>query len=87
MDTPHEVAVERLVTYRGFSEVDAWNRVTSQATREDRVAAADFVVDNSGSPEHLDDEVERAWAWMATLEHVDPPTVRPPKTPSPASDG
>ena len=59
MDTPHEVAVERLVTYRGFSEVDAWNRVTSQATREDRVAAADFVVDNGGSPEHLDEEVER----------------------------
>jgi dephospho-CoA kinase len=79
VDTPHEVAVERLVTYRGFSEVDAWNRVTSQATREERVAAADFVVDNSGSPEHLDEEVERAWAWIGTLDHVDPPAPREKK--------
>jgi len=73
VDTPHEVAVERLVTHRGFSEVDAWNRVTSQASREDRVAAADFVVDNGGTPEQLDAEVERLWAWIATVPQVDPP--------------
>ena len=47
------------------------------------MAAADFVVDNSGSPEHLDEEVERLWAWMATLEHVDPPTARPPEDAQP----
>jgi dephospho-CoA kinase len=79
VDAPHEIAVERLVKYRGFSEVDAWNRVTSQASREDRVAAADFVVDNSGTPEQLDAEVERLWAWIATLDEVAPPPVRPSK--------
>ena len=79
VDTPHEVAVDRLVTYRGFSDVDAWNRVTSQASREERVAAADFVVDNGGSPEALDAEVERLWAWIGTLGHVDPPAPREKK--------
>jgi dephospho-CoA kinase len=73
------VAVERLVRQRDFSEVDAWNRVTSQATRENRVAAADFVVDNGGSPEQLDAEVERLWAWVATLEQVPPPSPKPAK--------
>jgi dephospho-CoA kinase len=36
-------------------------------SREDRLAKADFVVDNSGTEADLDAEVERAWAWIQSL--------------------
>jgi dephospho-CoA kinase len=55
------------VRFRGFSEADARARIASQMSREDRRAAADFVIDNSGSEADLDREVRRAWRWIATL--------------------
>jgi dephospho-CoA kinase len=67
VDVDPEVAIDRLVTFRGFSETDARNRVASQMSREDRRARADFVIDNSGDREALLLEVESAWAWIATL--------------------
>jgi dephospho-CoA kinase len=76
VDLPPEVAVERLVRYRGFDEVDAWSRIGRQATREDRLAAADFVVDNSGPAEALDDQVDRLWAWAQGREQVPAPGCR-----------
>jgi dephospho-CoA kinase len=77
VDTPPEVAVARLVAYRGFSEDDAWARVRNQATREARLALADIVVDNSGTPEQLDVEMERVWAWLADRPEVPPSSVDP----------
>jgi dephospho-CoA kinase len=44
-----------------------------QVSREERVAKADFVIDNSGTPEALDEAVDRAWAWIATLPDEPPP--------------
>ena len=67
VDLDPEVAVARLVEQRGFDEADARARIANQATREDRLALADFVVDNSGSPEDLDAEVDRLWAWLDGL--------------------
>lgn len=68
VDTPPETAVERLVAHRGFREEDARARMAAQASREERLAIADFVVDNSGAESALDAEVDRCWAWLATLE-------------------
>ena len=67
VDTPVEVAIERLVTWRGFDRSDAEARVAAQATREQRRAIADFVVDNSGTVEDLDAEIDRCLAWLGTL--------------------
>ena len=67
VDAPVEVAVSRLVEQRGMHEADARARVAAQATREERVAAADFVVDNSGSLDRLREEVERCWSWISSL--------------------
>lgn len=64
VDAPVEVAVGRLVGRRGMSEADARARIAAQATREQRLAIADVVVDNSGSLEDLRAEVERAWAFL-----------------------
>jgi dephospho-CoA kinase len=76
VDLPPEVAVERLVAFRGFDEVDAWSRIGRQASREDRLAAADFVVDNSGPPEALDTQVDELWAWAQGREQVPAPGCR-----------
>ncbi len=68
VDLDPEVAVRRLVEHRGFDEDDARARIAKQAARSDRVAMADFVVDNSGTPEDLSVEIDRAWEWIASLE-------------------
>ena len=64
VDTPVELAIDRLVQHRGFERDDAAARVASQISREERLAIADFVVDNSGDLDHLEAEVERCWEWL-----------------------
>lgn len=67
VDAPVEVAVRRLVEQRRMDEADARARIAAQATREQRLALADFVVDNSGSLDHLRHEVARCWEWIESL--------------------
>jgi dephospho-CoA kinase len=64
VDCPEDVAVRRLVGQRGFSEEDARARMAAQASREERRARADFVIDNSGTRQQLIAGVERAWSWI-----------------------
>jgi dephospho-CoA kinase len=73
VDTPVDVAVHRLVTQRGMDEADARARIANQVSRAERVAKADFVVDNSGTEADLDDEVAKAWAWIQSLPDWTPP--------------
>lgn len=68
VDVPVDVAVRRLVEQRGMDEADARARIAAQATREERLARADFVIDNRGSLDDLAGEVDRCWAWLQTLE-------------------
>lgn len=67
VDAPVEVAVARLVSQRGFDEEDARARVAAQITRTERCSLADFVVDNAGTREQLDREIDRLWRWIAGL--------------------
>ncbi|HVF74923.1 MAG TPA: dephospho-CoA kinase [Acidimicrobiales bacterium] len=67
VDVPPDVAVQRLVQQRGMDEADARARMAAQATREQRLAAADFVIDNRGSLDELRAEVDRCWAWIRSL--------------------
>lgn len=67
VDVDPEVAVRRLVEHRGMSEEDVRARMARQASREDRLARADFVVDNSGTVEDLEAQADRVWAWITTL--------------------
>lgn len=64
VDVDPELAVERLVEHRGFSADDARARMANQATREQRLAKADHVIDNSGSLSDLESKLDAAWAWM-----------------------
>lgn len=81
VDCPTEVAVERLVTDRGFDRADAEARIAAQLSRPERLAMADFVVDNSGDLAALDVEVARCWAWLVAQRDGivdDGATVTPP---------
>jgi dephospho-CoA kinase len=64
VDCPEDVAVRRLVEQRGMDEADARRRMAAQVPRAERLAAADLVIDNSGSPEQLEAEVERVWTFL-----------------------
>jgi dephospho-CoA kinase len=67
VDVDPEVAVQRLVDRRGMTTADVRARMARQATRADRLAKADLVVDNSGSPADLGNEADRAWQWILSL--------------------
>lgn len=64
---PVDVAVARLVEHRGFREADARARMANQVSNEERLAKADFVIDNGGSLEDLDVQVDRCWEWISEL--------------------
>lgn len=67
VDVPVDLQIERLVALRGMTPSAARARVAAQASREDRRAAADLVIDNSGSLDDLLIEVERVWEQLKAL--------------------
>ena len=68
VDLDPEVAITRLIEFRDFTEDDARARIAKQATREQRLEKADFVVDNSGTPDDLPSQIDAVWEWIETLE-------------------
>lgn len=81
VDVPVEMQVRRLVEFRGFDEADARARIGRQATREARLVGADFVIDNSGSPEDLGPQIDELWKWLTS--HPQMPADYEPTTPKP----
>ena len=67
VDVDPEIAVERLVAHRGMREDDVRARMGRQASRDERVARADRVIDNSGTPDDLVAQVDAAWEWIRGL--------------------
>ena len=61
VDVDPEVAVQRLVAHRGMREEDVRARMARQVPREERLAKADWVLDNSGSKEELAAQVDELW--------------------------
>jgi dephospho-CoA kinase len=62
VDAPPEVQVERLVGQRGMPADQARARMAAQATREQRLAIADIVIENSRTLADLDRRVAQVWA-------------------------
>ena len=82
VDTPDEVRVDRVSHDRGMPREQVWARIAAQADRETRAAAADIVVDNSGTREDLAERA--AELWRELLDRADHrPT--PPASPPPGS--
>jgi len=61
VEAPEAVRLERLVG-RGMAEDDARRRMAAQASDADRRKVADVVVDNSGSEEDLESQIDSLWA-------------------------
>ncbi len=68
VDTPTDVALERLLSQRGFDRADAEARIRSQISREERKEEADYVLDNSGDRVALEAEVAKLWDWINAAE-------------------
>ncbi len=64
VDTDPEIAVQRLVEFRGFKAEDARSRMKLQATREERRAEAAWIVPNDGTQEELMNEIDKLWDWI-----------------------
>jgi dephospho-CoA kinase len=62
VDVPAELQVERMVRDRGWTRDEAESRIAAQASREDRLAIATYVIDNTGSHEDLRARVEAVYA-------------------------
>jgi dephospho-CoA kinase len=70
VDVDPDTAIERVVRDRGMKASDVQARIDKQASRKDRLAIADRVLDNSGSKDDLVRQVEQAWEWIATLPNA-----------------
>ena len=70
VDAPLDIARERLVRLRGMSEDEVSARMAAQATREQRLAVADFVILNMGTMDELEAMPERAWDWIQKLRQA-----------------
>jgi dephospho-CoA kinase len=64
VDTDPEIAIARLVEFRGFNADDARARMKLQATREERSAVAAFIVPNDGTQEDLMTKIDECWTWI-----------------------
>ncbi|HZO65942.1 MAG: dephospho-CoA kinase [Kribbellaceae bacterium] len=65
VDVPPDVQLARLTGARGMTADEAQSRIASQATPQDRLAAADLVIDNGGTLDELDDRVEEVWGRLS----------------------
>ncbi|MFF7675929.1 dephospho-CoA kinase [Actinacidiphila glaucinigra] len=61
VDAAPQTQLDRLVRLRGMAEEDARARMAVQATREQRLAVADVVIDNDGPLEALEPQVRQVW--------------------------
>ncbi|HSK33199.1 MAG TPA: dephospho-CoA kinase [Propionicimonas sp.] len=61
VDVDPDVQLSRITARDGLTEAEARARLRAQATREARLAAADVVLQNNGTPEDLAAAVDRLW--------------------------
>ncbi|MFJ9667059.1 dephospho-CoA kinase [Streptomyces sp. NPDC101219] len=62
VDASPDTQLDRLVRLRGMTEEDARARMAAQATREQRRAVADIVIDNDVPLDELTRRVDEVWA-------------------------
>src|SRR6266566_1419263 len=62
VDAPRPLRLERLVATRGLEETDAMNMIASQMPAELKRARADYVIENDGSLDKLERDVDALWS-------------------------
>jgi len=66
VEAPESVRLERLQKFRGLSQADAQRLIDSQMPSVSKRDHSDFVIDNQGTPEQLEEAARTVWA--AVLE-------------------
>ena len=61
VDAPRSMRLERIVRDRGIEEAEAMKMIAAQMPADLKRARADYVIENAGSLEDLETEVERVW--------------------------
>lgn len=61
VSAPEDVQIERICQRDGLSEEAARSRIAAQLPLEDKLAAADDVIDNTGSLDHTREQVREVW--------------------------
>jgi dephospho-CoA kinase len=68
VDVNHQTQLTRLLARDGMTRAEAEARIGAQATREQRLAAADVVIDNSGSVTQLKEQIDDLWSLLLTAD-------------------
>jgi dephospho-CoA kinase len=66
VDVPVATQIDRMVADRGMSREDAEARVAAQASREERLAVATYVVENTRTREDLRDRVTEVFGQLVS---------------------
>jgi dephospho-CoA kinase len=64
VDAPRPLRLERLVSTRGLEETEAMNMIASQMPAELKRARADHCIDNTGSLDDLERDVDALWSYL-----------------------
>jgi dephospho-CoA kinase len=80
VDAPDETRFQRLTEDRGLTPGHARERMAAQATRDQRLAIADIVIDNSGTLADLDHRVADVWSVLSDLAAGGTGMSDPPRT-------
>ena len=64
VDAPRPLRLERMVASRGLEATDAMNMIASQMPAELKRARADYVIENNGSLQDLQRDVDALWSFL-----------------------
>lgn len=65
VDADEAVQLRRLMQRNGYTPSQARARLKAQASRAERLEAADLVIDNSAGLPELEAQVDALWPWLA----------------------
>lgn len=71
VDAPEQIRIDRVHRRSGLAEAEIQAIIASQASRDQRLARADDIIDNSGGPERLRPQVEQLHQRYLTLSEGD----------------
>lgn len=66
VDAPRSIRLERIVRDRGLDEAEGMKMIAAQMPADLKRARADVVIENAGSREELEREVDRVWHEIAS---------------------
>jgi len=83
VDAPRSVRLERLVRDRGLRETEAMAMIAQQMPADLKRARADFVIDNDGTRQALEQRVDEVWRALSAeaddMAQRDSLTLAPPR--------